>query len=345
MHPFVRGALVALLAAHAGLAAAQDPSSTPPAQGGNPFARVLMLPDISAIGNVSLAWDDQTKKPEFRFEELELGLQAVVDPYLRADAFISFSSAEVAVEEAYVTSLALPAGLQLKAGKFKAPFGRLNQTHPHVQEFLEAPLAVGLLADESLSGAGVDVSWLVPTPWFAELHLAAQSTAPAEGDAARLTGVARLSQFFEVGDGATLGVGLSAARRDEAPGQFRDLAGGDLFLKIRPPDSRSYLTVSAELYARRFLDVPDVPESFEKGWWAQAFYRFGPYYGAGARYERAPAEGGEQQRVVGLLAWLPSEFERIRLEVSRDALPGGAHALTALLNLEFGIGAHGAHPF
>jgi hypothetical protein len=42
---------------------------------------------------------------------------------------------------------------------------------------------------------------------------------------------------------------------------------------------------------------------------------------------------------------LPSEFERIRLEVSHDRLPGGEDAVTALLNLEFGIGAHGAHPF
>jgi len=345
MHTLTRRALVALLVANASSVLAQDPTSTPPAQGGNPFARVLLLPDISAIGNLNLAWDDQTEKPSFAFEELELGLQAVVDPYLRADAFIAFTPEAVEIEEAYVTTLALPAGLQLKAGKFKAPFGKYNQTHPHVQEFVEAPLAVGLLAEESLSGAGVDLAWLAPLPWFAELHLALQSVAPAEGDEARLTGVARLSQFFELADGATVGVGLSAARRDEAVGQFRDLAGADLFLKVRPPASRSYLTVAAELYARRFVGVPGVAEDLEEGWWAQAFCRLGTYYGAGVRYERAPAEGGDAQRAVALLAWLPSEFQRLRLEVSRDRQPGGAHVLQALVNLEFGIGAHGAHPF
>jgi hypothetical protein len=316
-------------------------------QGGSAVARVLLLPDIGAIGNLSLAWDDRTRKPAFAFEELELSLQAVVDPYLRADVFLSFTPGAVDVEEAYVTTLGLPGGFLVRAGKLKSPFGRLNQTHPHVQEFVEGPLATRLLAEESLGGPGVDVAWLAPLPWFAELHLAAQSIAPTETDASRLTGLARLSQYFALGDAATLGAGLSAARRDEAPGQFRDLAGADLFLRVRPPASRSYLALTAELHARRFVGLPGVAEGFERGWWTQAFYRAGPYLGAGARYEQAPARdaAGDERRVTGVLAWFPSEFERLRLEISRDRLPGGEAAVEAFLNLEFGIGAHGAHPF
>jgi hypothetical protein len=53
----------------------------------------------------------------------------------------------------------------------------------------------------------------------------------------------------------------------------------------------------------------------------------------------------DDERVTALLAWLPSEFQRIRLEVSRDFVADGEDVLTALLNIEFGIGAHGAHPF
>ena len=333
-------------------------STSPPAPaGGAPapaaalsssaVARVLLLPDISAIGSLTFSWDDQTHQPTFHFEELELALQAVVDPYLRADVFISFADGSVDVEEAYVTTLAFPAGLQLRAGILKSPFGRLNQTHPHVQEFIEEPIATRLLADEALSGAGVDVAWLAPLPWFAELHVALQNTAPFEGDPSRFTGVGRLNQFFGLTDAATLGVGLSAARRSEAPGQFRDLAGADLYLRYRPPDSRAYLAVTAELYARRFVGMEDVSQAFQDGWWAQAFWRVDRFVGMGARYERAPAEagGGDEQRLVGVLAWLPSEFERIRLEASHDVLPGGVKAFTVLANLEFGIGAHGAHPF
>jgi hypothetical protein len=95
-----------------------------------------------------------------------------------------------------------------------------------------------------------------------------------------------------------------------------------------------------------------VDDGFEEGWWAQAFGRLGRHLGVGARYEQAPGEPGEEggapgevKRLTGLLAWMPSEFQRLRLEVSKEDRPDDAGALTAMLHLEFGIGAHGAHPF
>jgi hypothetical protein len=256
--------------------------------------------------------------------------------------------------------------LQIRAGKLFAPFGRLNQQHPHVWEFVSEPLAQRLIAEESLGGPGVAVSWLVPLPWFAELHVAAHQTEPLvafvdgvaleEGEDDGFTGVARLVQYFPVGEGATVGLGLSAARRDEgrtafgAPtphSQFRDMGGADVYLRVRPPASRSYLTVSGELYARRFAGVEGVSDDFEEGWWAQTFAKVGPHFGGGLRYERAPSTSvdDDDERVTALAGCFPSEFQRIRLELSRDLVAGGDDVFTALLNVEFGIGAHGAHPF
>lgn len=319
-----------------------------PQAGGNPLARLLLTPDISAIASASGAWEDETGKPRFFFEELELALQAVVDPFARADLYIAFSDEGAEIEEAFLTTLGLPAGFQLRAGKFYSPFGRLNQMHPHVWEFVDAPLAQGMLSEESFGGAGVALSWLAPVPWFAELHAALQSVAPDEEEEARLTGIARLSQYLSFTPTTTLGLGLSAARRDE-PGRsaFRDLGGADLYLRFRPIESRSYLTLSGELYAVRFVGVEGVSEAFENGWWAQAFARTGRVLGAGVRYERAPFEvgDGDVQRLTGLAGWFPSEFQRVRLQVSYDRRPGGDDGVSALLNVEFGIGAHGAHPF
>ena len=123
------------------------------------------------------------------------------------------------MEEAYLATTSLPWGLEVKAGRIFAPWGRINTQHPHAWDFVDGPLARGrVLAAETLAGPGLDVAWLAPLPWFAELHLAAQSLAPGEGDEERLTGVVRLAQFFPLGDETTLGVGLSAARRDEGPG-------------------------------------------------------------------------------------------------------------------------------
>jgi hypothetical protein len=325
------------------------------------MARLLLLPDISAVASFSVAYDSYDVerlspregplgpegKPTPRFDELELALQSVVDPYARADIFISFTPEEVAVEEAYLTTLGLPGGLQIRAGKLFSPFGRQNQQHPHTWDFVDAPLVRGrLLATEVLSGPGIDVAWLAPLPWFAELHLAGQGTAPTEEDTERLTGVARLLQYFPLADSTTLGVGLSVARRDEAPGVFRDLGAVDVYLRWRPLQGRRYLTLQGELFGRRFRSN-DLASN--KGAYAQLFFRQDAHLGYGVRYDWAPtppdARSGDEHRAGALVVWLPSEFQRIRLQVSYDRRPGGADGWEGLLALELGIGSHGAHPF
>ena len=335
--------------------------AAPGVAGGSSLARLLLLPDVGAIASFAAAYDSYHVEarspregpfgakdtPAFLFQEIELGLQAVVDPYARADVFVAFTPEGADVEEAYLTTLGLPGGLQLKAGTLFSPFGRQNTQHPHVWEFVDAPLARGrLLATETLSGPGVDVGWLAPLPWFAELRLAAQDTAPTPDDAERLTGVARLLQYFPLGEGRTLGIGLSAARRSEARGAFRDLAAVDVYLRARPPAGRSWVTLQGELYTRRFRNVDGESGT---GGYAQLFFRRGPHLGYGVRYDRAPAAGdaapGTEERFGALATWYPSEFQRIRLQVSYDRAPDGRDGVEALVALEFGIGAHGAHPF
>jgi hypothetical protein len=324
------------------------------------MARLLLLPDISAIGSFALAYDRydvETLSPrdgpygppdqaQPLFQELELGLQSVVDPYARADVFVSFNPGGVDVEEAYLTTLSLPAGLQLRAGKLFSPFGRQTQQHPHAWEFVDAPLARRLVAAETLSGPGADLAWLAPLPWFAELHVAWQATAPTPDDPERPTAVARLLQYFSLGEATTLGVGVSAARRSEAPGEFRDLGDVDLYVRWRRPTSRSYLALQGELYGRRFSGGEGGSDA---GGYAQLFWRQGPSYGLGVRYDDTPAVPdagqGRERRYGAVAAWLPSEFQRLRLQISYDARPDGGDGLEALLSLEFAIGAHGAHPF
>lgn len=342
--------------------AAGTPVSAPAGQGtpgGSPFARVLLLPDISAIGSFAAVYyrrDVATEsprdeslvapagKPRPLFQELELGLQSVVDPYARADVFISFGPGSVDVEEAYLTTLALPAGLQVRAGKLKSPFGRLNQQHPHVWDFVDGPLATSrLLGSEGLAGPGADLSWLAPLPWFAELHLAWQMVHPAFATEDRSTGLARLSQFFDLAEGTTLGVGLSQAMDLDAPGGWRSLTGADLFLKIRPPAGRAYLALQGEVVAH---DLGAVGGAAEVGGYGQAVWRTSAYWALGARYDDAIAVGGGRERRWSALGtYLPSEFMRLRLQLSWDRLPGGRDGPEAILHLEFAIGAHGAHPF
>ena len=345
---------------------AQDPAPPEPAStGGSPWARLLLLPDLAAVGSFALAWNDwdvealspregpyapTPREPAFLFEEVEIALQAVVDPYANADVFVALLPDGVEVEEAYLTTLGLPAGLQLRAGKIRSPFGRQNPLHPHQWDFVDAPLAVGrLLAPEALGGAGLSVGWLAPLPWYAELVVAGQSAAVEEDGEDALLGVARLIQYFTIGDATTFGVGLSGGLRDERPGVHRDLFGADAHLRIRPPAGRAYLTLTGEAIGRRFRGAG--AGEAEWGGYAQAFWRAGPRWGLGARWDTAPtseeggAEPGREHRFAAMAGFFPSEYQRIRLQMSWDRLPGGEGGISALLALEISIGAHGAHPF
>jgi hypothetical protein len=337
--------------------------------GGNPLARLLLMPDLSAIGSAALAWnhldvgelsprgDPYAPPHQLRpvFQELEVGLQAVVDPYARADVFLSFTSDGAGVEEAYLTTLALPAGLQVRAGQFLSPFGRLNQQHPHAWDFVDAPLAMDrLLSVDALKGPGVDVAWLAPVPWFAEVHLAGQTARPSFVEEDRRAAVARLQQYFEVAEGATLGVGISGARVQEPlKGASREVGGADVMLKFRPVSSRSYAVVQGEVFARRMRGTEEAGTS--AGGYLQAVFRDGPFWAYGLRGELAPAAvrgttlvvpgSGTERRLSALATWLPSEFQRLRAQAAWDHLPGGSDGFELTLHLEFIIGAHGAHPF
>jgi len=345
-------------------AAPPPPSEAQPS--GAALGRLLLLPDISAIGSGALVWNRKDVgtlsprggpfgpggKPTPVFQELELAIQAVVDPYARADAFVAFGPEGVSLEEAFLTTLSLPAGFQVKAGTLFVPWGRLNQQHPHAWDFVDPPLAASrLVAPEALKGPGLDVAWLAPVPWFAELHLAYQETTPLEGEAARRTGTARLAQFFDLADGTTLGVGFSAARLDEpGAGAWRDLYGADLYLRLRDTTSRAYVALQGELYARRLSGSGDpAVDGTRLGGYAQALWRSSRAWAWGARWETAPTAApglsGPEHRYTALATWYASEFLRLRLQGSYDRLPGGQEGLEALLALEFSIGVHGAHPF
>jgi hypothetical protein len=361
------GAIVVGLAA---LPARAQDAGAPAQTGSNPMARILLLPDISAVASGALSWNDydiaarspregpwsDPRRVTPVFQELELGIQAVVDPYARADVFIAFSDEGAEIEEAYLTALTLPGGIVARAGKLFSPFGRINAQHPHTWAFVDRPLPMQrLLAVEALGGAGLDVAWLAPLPWFAELHLAYQSVTPAplvfeeeleEGSVSR-AGVARLVNFVDLSDRLTLGAGLSGALLEDGEG-WRDVAGADAYVKYRPGESRAYVALQSEWLWRRLREVPEAGSDW--GAYAQVVYQRSRRWGVGGRWERAPGVvdallGGAEQRWSALASFAPSEFQRVRLQGGWSRHPGGGDGLEALLSLEFSLGAHGAHPF
>ena len=96
----------------------------------------------------------------FNLQNIELSLSATVDPYFYAQANVVFlidrhGDTVVELEEAFVTSRALPAGLQLKAGQYLTDFGRLNAQHPHSWAFVDQPVVLSrFLSPDGLRNPG-----------------------------------------------------------------------------------------------------------------------------------------------------------------------------------------------
>ena len=372
--------------------AEQQPSApaataTAPA-GGLSSAAQALLPDISFLLDVALAAfsDDEPlqtgghdpRKTGFAFQQLEMGVSKSVDPYFRFDAFIVFSQFGVEVEEAYATTLALPASLQVRAGQLLTRFGRINPTHPHTWDFVDQPLAIGrVFGGEGNRGLGVELSWLTPLPWYVEV-LGSATDAAGESTARSFFGpedlgvkgpldfqlTAAIKQFFSLSDDWSLLWGLSAANGPNPTGHDNrtDVYGTDLYLKFRPISRASDTAVALQtewLYRRR--QVPETVEQDLSGY-AQASWKFAQRWGTAARYEYGsptfdlagdrvasdldPAWTGHRHRVSANVTFWPTEFSRLRLQGSTD-LPGWREQpiWAAFLAAEFSVGAHGAHRF
>ncbi len=162
-----------------------------------PFKQTAFSPDISFILDTSLVGRNKNDK-EFKELEIpglyhshgeahghghghgalnekrgfnlnygELYLYAPVDPYFDLFATIPFSEGGSELEEAYAVTRGLPLGLQLKVGKFRSSFGRLNAQHPHAWDFANQPLVYKVfLGDHGLIEKGVQLNWLAPTPFY-----------------------------------------------------------------------------------------------------------------------------------------------------------------------------------
>jgi hypothetical protein len=344
-----------------------------------------MNPTLSLIFDGAAAWfsDDDPppalgahdpRKTGFHWQQLELAISSVVDPFFRFDSYIVFAPVGVEVEEAYATTLALPAGLQLRAGQFLTRFGRINATHPHSWDFVDQTFAIGrLMGGEGNRGLGTELSWLAPLPWFVEA-LVSLTEATGEGTARSFYGgndlgvqspadlqlTLALKQFFPLGDAWGLSWGLSAAAGPNATGHDNrtEIVGTDLYLKYSPVEGNSPTTVTLQsewFYRRR--QVPHEVLSDLNGY-TQLTWRFARRWSAGARYEvGSPTYGGPEDdldpswtayrhRTSAALTFNPSEFSRLRLQAAHDDRRWRSDPLwSVLLAAEFVIGAHGAHRY
>ena len=119
----------------------QVPAASTGLQGGQISNAKAFNPDIAVIGDFlgAAGSNEVNPSPAMEMHESELALQAIVDPYARADFFFSFGENGVALEEGYITFPAIPGGLLVKVGKMRAAFGKVNTLHNHVLPWTDRP--------------------------------------------------------------------------------------------------------------------------------------------------------------------------------------------------------------
>jgi len=309
----------------------------------------------------------------FSVQELELQLTSSVDPYVKGNFILAMHGTDgIELEEGFAQALFLPKGLGMRAGKLYFEFGKHNVYHTHQYPFVERPYAWEvLLGDHGLNGAAVEASWLTPLPWYAEVIAAAFPLTEAiygDHDIPRNTwgGGARLRQLWDASDHATVDFGLSYVGGDalsQPAGAADSLFETDVrhFLAVdltykwtgTGAHPRS-LALQAE-WLRRGDGGLDGRR--DDGLYMHALARVARRVVLGARFDLyRPLEdaggtsgpggaGGEDVRTyTATLAFVPSEFQAIRIDgLYRDLGNDDDSGLRVQYNLT--IGSHPAHRY
>lgn len=351
-------------------AQSEAPPEAPPAAPPPPAAASqtsnYFNPSISVIGNfLAVAGQNRVENlPSANLRESEVGLQAIVDPYARADFFLSFGEHGVDVEEGYLTFTSLPLGLLAKVGRMRVQFGKVNTLHLHVLPWPDEPLPiVNLLGgEEGWIGTGVSVARLVPMPADIFSEITAQVfrgdsgelfVAKKRGDIA-WNGHYRMFRDLTESTNLDLGFSYGEGTNGTSSGAKTRLEAIDATLRWKPLVTASYrsLTLRGELFRSR-RDQPGGLQT-ARGWFVSGDYQLAKRWFAGVRYESSDHADDARLRDSGQAATLtfwPSEFSQLRGELRRRryvGYPGVPHHYTAnelLVQLQFSIGAHGAHPF
>jgi len=362
----------------------QEPAPTAPAEtagaqqpsiGGATGQAKALNPDISAIGDF-VADGGHNPFSAFRsieMHEAEVALQSIVDPYARADFFISFGEQGVDLEEGFITFTALPKSFVAKAGKMRAAFGKVNTLHNHVLPWVDRPLVTYNLVggEDGIDDAGVSVQRILPAPKWLFLEGTGQVF---RGDSENLfraskkndvSVVGHLRGYHDLTDNTNIDMGVSYSRghNDADPfGNFvTNLYGVDATLRWKPLQRSIYHSFIArsELIWNQRQQLPVERRAF--GWYGSADYQLGRRWYVGGRYDWSDHQLNSHHDSGGslVLTYMPSEFAQIRGQYRHtfygpfaniaDGPPGTnlntINANEFLVQLQFAIGAHGAHPF
>ena len=321
-------------------------------------------PNMSVIGDFRLSYlSPARRRVDAEFHEAEIAAQSVVDPYARADFFFSIARDPetgkfgLDLEEGYLTSLDLPAELQLKAGKFRSTFGKINNIHPHALPFVDVPnVYVNYLGDEGLNDEGLSLSWLVPNPLDFYQELTLEATAGPEDNPSfvrstsnRYLYLAHLKNFWDLTDNATLELGLTGTAGPNDSAFTTVLGGVDATYKWKPVQFNTYQSFVLQgevIWSHAGLSGEKTENSW--GGYLLGTYQIGKRWFLSGRfdYSNLPDNAAFVERAYsGILGWYATEFQKIEVQYKAATSNSYSSINQVMLRSIFVIGAHGAHAY
>ncbi|MGD2128657.1 MAG: hypothetical protein PVJ33_07740 [Lysobacterales bacterium] len=344
-------------------------------------------PDNYVVPGFPLAGESGPAPEGLSLGETEISMSANVDDKFTAminmPVKVEDGEASVELEEAWIETLGLPAGLAVRMGRFYSSLGYLNSQHSHTWDFADAPLVYEALLGTQYTDTGLQLRWLAPTDFYLELtgevYRGDRYPAGGAGHSGFGTRVLSAKTGGDVGYSSSWLFGLAWLSADAV-----DRASGD-------PDDPLLFNGDVDLYAANFVwkwapngnwrqrnfkfqaeylwrnedgaytlpgQDPGPWDTNQGGWYAQAVYQPFPQWRIGGRVERMSGDdpggywlgtpldpmGHNPARYSLMVDWSNSEFSRLRLQYNYDRSSMDSDNQLGLQYI-FSIGAHGAHTF
>lgn len=320
------------------------------------------------------------KKNGFNLDSAELFIYAPVDPYFNLYVTLPVTENNATVEEAYFITTSLPEGLQIKGGKFKSGFGRINFQHPHAWDFADVPFVYkAFIGEEGMIEKGAQLTYLPNLPFYTQLGIEALQGenellfgSDAKSGAHAFAAFAKAS--LDIGDYSTILFGPSViagkTKTSSVAADTKFIGDTKLYdfeftYKWKPSKFRSFTLQSEYLLRTQDGDLTNTASSktdslkrVQDGVYVQGIYHLGRWC-IGGRFDHLgifkdefvsngidQTFGEQPWRANGSIEFNPTEFSRIRVQYNHDRSARDDRTNhEVLLQFTLGIGAHAAHTF
>ncbi|MDV5035613.1 hypothetical protein [Vibrio diabolicus] len=295
------------------------------------FADTLSNPQIGVVVD-GYYQDGQRHNSEreegFGLGHTELNLSSNIDDKFHGALTAVLEShgdeTELELEEAFIETLALPYGVNVRAGRFLSDFGYLNNQHMHTDSFVERPIAYRTFLGSHYYDDGVRANIVLPTDLYVKFGVEALSgnkmSSVEDGSKVGVyTTTMKLGNDFS--ESSSWQFGLSYLRNENGKvKEFEDhdhgheeehdhshaaavtganLYGADFVWKWAPDGNYKYsnFTLSAEymlldgVVDSKYKNNAESPDNLS-AYYVSGVYRFNPSWSTGLRYGEAESYDG-----------------------------------------------------